>query len=125
MFIGTGTGLAPLRSMVLCNEWQSKAPLAFLLGVRSEKDIIYPELFGSERPPQLAGREHVRIALSRPEGQWDGFKGRVTDYIRAMDWDFARTHYYLCGNGAMITEVKEFLATKGVDKEQIHMEKYY
>ncbi len=125
MFIGTGTGLAPLRSMVLCDEWQSKAPVSFLLGVRSEKDIIYPELFTAERPAQLQGHDHVKIALSRPEGPWDGFKGRVTDYIRAMDWDFVHSHYYLCGSGAMIAEVKEFLAVKGVDKEQIHTEKYF
>lgn len=125
LFIGTGTGLAPLRSMVLSKAWTSKAPVGFLLGVRAEKDIIYPELFGNDRPPQLAGHEHVKIALSRPEGQWDGFKGRVTDYMRQMDWDFARSHYYLCGNGAMIAEVKELLTAKGVTKEQIHTEKYY
>ena len=42
-----------------------------------------------------------------------------------MEWDFVQSHYYLCGSGAMIAEVKEFLATKGVDKEQIHTEKYF
>lgn len=125
LFIGTGTGLAPLRSMILCNEWQSKANVGFLLGVRAEKDIIYPELFGDSRPEPLRGFEHVKIALSRPEGKWDGFQGRVTDYMRKMDWDFARSHYYLCGNGAMISEVKDFLAAKGATKEQIHTEKYY
>jgi CDP-4-dehydro-6-deoxyglucose reductase len=133
LFIGTGTGLAPLRSMILAKEWTSKAPVGFLLGVREERDIIYPELFCEDRPAPLRGHKHVEIALSRPTGQannasqvaWRGFKGRVTDYLRQMDWDFAQTHYYLCGNGAMIAEVKEVLGTKGVPKEQIHTEKYY
>jgi ferredoxin-NADP reductase len=130
LFIGTGTGLAPLRSMVLSSEWVSKAPVGFLLGVREERDIIYPELFGEDRPAPLRDHKHVQIALSRPSGQghpaWQGFKGRVTDYLRQMDWDFARSHYYLCGSGAMIAEVKEILMnTKSVPKEQIHTEKYF
>lgn len=126
LFIGTGTGLAPLRAMVLSDEWKSKAPVGFLLGVRAEQDIIYPELFGNERPQQLQGQAHVKICLSRPVGNWSGFKGRVTDYLREMDWDFARSHYYLCGSGAMIAEVKEILGNvKGVPKEQIHTEKYF
>lgn len=126
LFIGTGTGLAPLRSMVLSKEWHGKAPVGFLLGVRCEDDIIYPELFDDRRPTPLLGHDHVKIALSRPKGEWKGFHGRVTDYIRGMNWDFSRSHYYLCGSGAMIAEVKDFLATqKGVDKEQIHTEKYF
>lgn len=133
MFIGTGTGLAPLRAMVLSKEWTSKASVAFLLGVRHERDIIYPELFAEMSGPDSTARlpeplrgSNVRIALSRPSESWRGFRGRVTDYIRQLEWDFARSHYYLCGSGAMLTEVKEWLAAeKGVTKEQIHTEKYY
>lgn len=127
LFIGTGTGVAPLRSMVLSQEWTSKAPVGFLLGVRAEQDILYPELFGNDRPPQLHGHEHVKLCLSRPADKWTaGFTGRVTDYVRQMKWDFAKSHYYLCGSGAMLTEIKEFLMnTHGVLKEQIHTEKYY
>lgn len=127
MFIGTGTGLAPLRSMVLSHEWGSKAPLSFLLGVRAEKDIIYPELFGEDRPSALREHEHVHIALSRPETDWKGFQGRVTDYLRKnmKSWDFTHSHYYLCGSGAMITEVKEILTSRGVEADRIHTEKYF
>lgn len=140
LFIGTGTGLAPLRSMVLSHEWTSKAPVGFLLGVRAEQDIIYPELFEADRPAPLRDHDHVKICLSRPTGhrnlgaaspdsaspgQGQYFTGRVTDYMRQMDWDFAKSHYYLCGSGAMIAEVKEWLGAKGVAKEQIHTEKYF
>lgn len=127
MFIGTGTGIAPLRSMILSNDWQNKSSaVGFLLGVRDEKDILYPELFQVDRPGSLRSFEHVKIALSRPSGNWSGFTGRVTDYIRKIDWSFASTHYYLCGSGAMITEVKDFLINqKGVNKEQVHTEKYF
>lgn len=128
LFIGTGTGLAPLRSMVLSSEWKSSAPFGFLLGVRDERDIIYPELFGPSAPECFRNSDHTRICLSRPTGQWVGFKGRVTDYLRDLEkngWDFSKTHVYLCGSGAMLAEVKEILAAKNVDKELIHVEKYY
>ncbi|MGE4233587.1 MAG: ferredoxin--NADP reductase [Bacteriovoracia bacterium] len=130
LFIGTGTGIAPLRSMVLSDEWVSKADVGFLLGVRHEQDTLYPELF--DFPKVFAKHEDVKLVFSRPTENWiqkpNQFKGRVTDYLRQMTWDTEKTkkaHYYLCGNGEMIKEVKEILATKGVDKENIHTEKYY
>ncbi len=111
MFIGTGTGLAPLRSMVLSDEWRSKAPVSFLLGVRAEQDILYPELFDDRRPSCFQNQEHVKICLSRPSDGWHGFKGRVTDYIRSMkDWDFAKTHSYMCGSGAMLSSCSPYCA---------------
>jgi ferredoxin-NADP reductase len=126
LFIGTGTGLAPLRSMVLSSDWKSSAPLAFLLGVRSQRDIIYPELFSGAHGTPFFGHPHVKIALSRPEPGWDGFSGRVTHYVRKMEWDWKNTHAYLCGSGDMLAEIKSFLLEeKGVSKEQIHTEKYY
>ena len=135
IFIGTGTGVAPHRSMVLSHEhdW-TKAPVAFLLGVRAEKDILYPELFGNDRPEVLRRQKHVKICLSRPEdaGAWarnqGGFQGRVTDYLRSQmtEWNWTASHYYLCGSGPMITEVESWLmGDKGVAKTQIHKEAYF
>jgi ferredoxin-NADP reductase len=65
--------------------------------------------------------------VTQPKGAHGGFQGRVTDWLRAQGVDFpwTQTEFYLCGNGAMITEVKQILAEKGVDKDSIHQEKYY
>jgi ferredoxin-NADP reductase len=66
-------------------------------------------------------------AVSQPGSDWKGFKGRVTDHLRALDssYPWAETDFYLCGNGQMITEVKAILADRGVTKDAIHQEKYY
>ena len=138
LFIGTGTGIAPLRSMILSKKWNPTTPFGFLLGVRAEEDILYPEFFNpnkftgildAEMSSIFANQKHAQITLSRPKGTghdaWQGFKGRVTDYLKSMDWDHSKSHYYLCGNGDMIKEVKEFLTEKGVDKDRIHLEKYF
>lgn len=132
IFIGTGTGIAPFRSMVLSNEWRANPKVGFLLGVRSEQDILYPELFLQEKARLFQQSPHIRIALSRPQEHWIeqnpevGFHGRVTQYLQQLEWEFTRSHFYLCGSGAMIQEVKDFLMQKkSVLKDHIHTEKYF
>jgi ferredoxin-NADP reductase len=123
VFISTGTGVAPFRSMALSQEFAENPPLhtICLLGVREESEILYPdELRG------IPGLEFI-CAVSQPVGNWEGFRGRVTDWLRRPDLslDWANADFYLCGNGAMIAEVKTLLAEKGVAKEAIYQEKYY
>ena len=122
-FIATGTGIAPFRSMLFSSAYRANPPLhaTCLLGVRTEDELLYMDEMG-----KFPGLRWVP-AVSQPTGQWGGFKGRVTDYLRSLGADYAwlDTEYYLCGNGAMITEIKTFLGERGVAKEAIHQEKYY
>jgi NAD(P)H-flavin reductase len=121
-FISTGTGIAPFRAMVMSEAYRKATPVSAkcIIGVRTEEELLYQKDF-DELPVEWIS------AVSQPSGNWKGFKGRVTDYLRALGPDFPwkETEYYLCGNGSMITEVKAILAEKGVDKESIHQEKYY
>ena len=122
-FIATGTGVAPFRSMVFSEDFDTDRPLSStcLLGVSNEKETLYSD--------EMSTHSKLRwvVAVSRPMGDWKGFKGRVTDYLRSLGSDFPwlETDYYLCGNGAMIDETKLLLADKGVTKEMIHQEIYY
>jgi CDP-4-dehydro-6-deoxyglucose reductase len=124
-FIATGTGIAPFRSMMLSTEFLASPPLSTtcLLGVSDESEVLYAEELGGLKVP---GMRYV-CAVSRPKGHWNGFKGRVTDYLRSLGdaYPWTQTDYYLCGNGAMIEEVKRLLADRGVDKTSIHQEVYY
>jgi ferredoxin-NADP reductase len=121
--IATGTGIAPFRAMVQSKAYQTNAPASTwcLMGVRHEEEICYAEEFHCLRNLRWV------TPVSQPKGEFHGFKGRVTDWLRAQGEDFPwkETEFYLCGNGAMITEVKAILAEKGVEKESIHQEKYY
>lgn len=122
-FIATGTGIAPFRSMILSESIRNQPPASMVcvLGVRTEEELLYVGDF--EHHPGV----RWIAAVSQPRGDWNGFKGRVTDFIRGMGDDFPwlETEYYLCGNGSMITDVKAFLTGKGVQKDSIHQEKYY
>jgi ferredoxin-NADP reductase len=122
-FIATGTGIAPFRSMILSKAYQASPPEQAwcLMGVRTKEELCYVD--------DLADRPglHWVPAVSQPVGDYDGFIGRVTDWLRARPADFPwhQTEFYLCGSGPMITEVKTILHDKGVVKESIHQEKYY
>jgi ferredoxin-NADP reductase len=122
-FISTGTGLAPLRSMVTSERFLENRPerAIMLFGARTEDEIIYPGFFES------LGIEEID-AISAPGKEFGGFKGRVTDYLRSLprDWGWHSTDFYICGNGAMVTEVCKILRDgNGVPEANIHKEVYF
>jgi ferredoxin-NADP reductase len=121
-FIATGTGIAPFRSMVFSEAYLAAPPASTycLLGVSSEAELLYVSDF------ELGSHLQWVPTVSRPVGGWTGFRGRVTDWLRAQqDFPWVETEYYLCGSGAMIDEVKQILAERGVAKECVHQEVYY
>ena len=127
-FISTGTGIAPFRSMMESKAFWHEAPRKswMLFGATNESELLYDA-------KMKALQKNLEMVwapcISRPVGAWDGFKGRVTDYLRreadskGMDW--LNTDYYLCGSSMMIDEVKQILAERGVQKDAIHQEVYY
>lgn len=123
-FIATGTGIAPFRAMMRSDEFRKSPPRSTfcLLGVRDESELLYEEELRG-----MIGDNYVPC-VSRPcSGEWAGFCGRVTEYLRSpgsrINW--SETEFYLCGAGVMIDEVKQILLEKGVAKEAIHQEIYY
>lgn len=124
LFIATGTGIAPFRAMALSRVFREQPPAStrILFGARNEGDLLYTEELNS-----VLGGENYIQALSRAGGEWSGVRGRVTDWLRQNQAEIAwkDTEFYLCGNGAMIDEVKQILAAEGVEKPSIHQEVYY
>jgi NAD(P)H-flavin reductase len=110
--VATGTGIAPFRSMVFSKEYADQPPLSAwcLMGVRTEDELVYEAEMSAI--PNLTWVS----AISQPSSSdFVGYRGRVTDWLRAQGDSFpwAETDFYLCGNGAMIKEMKELLAEKG------------
>jgi CDP-4-dehydro-6-deoxyglucose reductase len=122
-FIATGSGLAPFRAMILSEQFRKTPPNAALVlfGARAESDILYPGVFESR------GVEVVH-ALTAPSPNWNGFKGRVTDFLKTLpeSWPWSETDFYLCGNGYMIQEVHHHLAyIRHVATHAIRQEAYF
>ncbi len=124
LMVSTGTGIAPFKSMVFSKVYQDAKPVSttLLFGARVEEDLIYTQELMDELGP-----DRFIQTLSRTDHTWPGFKGRVTDWIRqnAASINWKETEFYLCGNGAMIDEIKKILTENGVEKPCIHQEVYY
>ena len=118
IMIATGTGIAPIKSIVddLIAKGD-KRKIEILFGVRFEENIFYRELLDSYSEHENI---NARITLSKPSDKWNGLKGRVTSHLDEFNWE--NKDLYICGNGAMIREVRQFGLDQGLDKKQIHLE---
>lgn len=124
IFLGTGTGIAPLRSMII-EEGRKDTPrdMKLFYGGRNPDDIAYlEELEGWD--PNLK----TRLGFSRDEkaSEFNSYSEncRITKFIDE-DQDFDdQSEFYICGNGAMVKSVQEILENKGVDKSRIFMERF-
>jgi Na+-transporting NADH:ubiquinone oxidoreductase subunit F len=125
LFIATGSGLAPIKSILhqmKGEEIHQKATLFF--GDRTRKDLYYIE--------ELEAFEHNMFdfnfipTLSRPteEDNWQGEKGRVTDLIEKYISENADIDVYICGAPAMIQSCLELLQKKGVPEKRIIFDKF-
>jgi NAD(P)H-flavin reductase len=128
VFIATGTGIAPMRSMLSSSPAGYPYPIRLLWGIKYQKDLyLIDEL--NQLKGQLKDFEYS-ICLSREEnvGSSDKLichKGHVTDYIEILSDDIRNNgHFYICGGRKMVEDVNNRLLSLGVEKERVFFEKY-
>lgn len=122
LFVATGTGIAPLRSMLhALADVQSERSVTLFWGVRSERDLYYQDELAELR--RQLPRFSFIMTLSRPTGEWQGVTGWVSSLVEQRITSVENLDVYLCGNAAMIRDVRDILRTKGLCP--IHSERYY
>ncbi|MEN0059745.1 MAG: phenol 2-monooxygenase, partial [Bdellovibrio sp.] len=124
VFLNTGTGLSQHICYLLSKKEQyPNLRYRLLFGVRTEKDIYYEkELAALQKDLPDFKYEYV---LSRPSEAWTGKKGYVQNFISEFEYKDIPTTFYLCGNGAMIKEVKhQLLEVDGFEKSRIWSEAF-
>lgn len=122
LFVATGTGIAPIRSMLLdLFERNAGQPMTLFWGLRHERDLYYQDELA-----EWAARYPVFsfvTTLSRPGPSWQGVRGRVTALVQERVASVGDLAVYLCGNGQMIKDVTAMLRAKGLCP--IYREQYY
>jgi ferredoxin-NADP reductase len=123
VFVATGTGIAPFRSMAPDYLSHSEAKeLTLIFGVRHETTIYYRDNFEAlqEQHPNF----RFWPTLSRPEPSWRGRKGHVQVHLLEAIGDRRDLDVYICGLKAMVDDVRSILKAMGFDRKQIIFEKY-
>jgi CDP-4-dehydro-6-deoxyglucose reductase, E3 len=127
LFVGTGTGVTPLRSMILdALANGDDSPLTLLFGVRYPEDRLYLEEL------QELATEHpnfrVEYTLSKPTSDWTGRHGYVQTHVEEL-WRELETsappHAYICGLERMVGSVRDLLRKQmSVERKHVHTERY-
>ncbi len=126
VFAATGTGIAavmPMLGELAARPAAERKRTIVYWGVRQEAD-----LFGRDEIEALAARAGATLAihLTAPGPAWSGGRGRITPALLDRLPELASPTFYLVGNGAMITELKRELVSRGVNrKTQIRTEAFF
>jgi CDP-4-dehydro-6-deoxyglucose reductase, E3 len=124
LLIATGTGISPLRAIVLEQLARSTSvPLTLLFGCRDAPE----ELWGAEFARLAAEQPRFRYlpTHSQPLSGHVGLVGRVQTYLPEQVRLLGSTvRAYLCGHTPMVNDCTTLLIELGVPAEHIHGESY-
>jgi ferredoxin-NADP reductase len=133
LFIATGTGIAPIRSMLHSmyaphadgREGSSsidEREVSLIFGNRTEKDIYYDNEF--QRLAAEHKNFHYLPTLSRGSKQWTDARGYVQEHVASIAKGRSDMHAYICGLDKMVRANRELLKLLGWDRKSIVYEKY-
>jgi CDP-4-dehydro-6-deoxyglucose reductase len=104
VFLATGTGVAPVKSILeeleKSHEQYQNKNLWVLVGARYQEDLFWNPFFKN------LNIKYIPV-LSRPENDWNGAKGYVQDIVLKQQIDLENTQVYACGSNDMISSAKE------------------
>lgn len=117
-FLGAGTGVTPLFSMIA--EYALLLPthhFTLVFGVRYKSSLFYID----EITKLVTSCSNITFIPTLSRDEWSGARGHVQMHLPV---DVKGKDFYVCGLGELIMETKEQLLSKGVLKEHVHFERY-
>jgi len=128
VFLATGTGVAPIYSMLktmLETNSTANKQLKLFWGMKYEKDLyLLAEL---RTLAEKYDNFTMKICLSREEKSDKPHRliGRVTHGLDEMDpGTMNNNDYYICGGPNVVESLKKYLAEKNVLQDQVYFEKF-
>lgn len=127
LFVATGTGIAPMRSMLqtiyapdgVATELRS----TLLFGARAPEDIYYAHEFRAMERAHPGFRFCPTLTCA-PE-DWEGCQGRVLTHLAGcLDESGTDLDVYICGHTEMVKDTRELLAAAGLEDDAVIYEKY-
>jgi NAD(P)H-flavin reductase len=123
LFVAGGTGIAPLRSMLI--EFLARPtphPIVLIYSARSIDAFAFrPELSTLE----AAGRISSIFTVTRDErGDWPGRRGRIDEELLKQALPSTESLCLICGPPQLVSDASRLLLKLGVSAERILVEQY-
>jgi len=122
VFMATGTGVAPFRSMIKhLFHVNATQPIWLFFGCRYEHTLLYEAEFRALA--SLRHNFHYIPTVSRPK-EWAGEAGHIQQTFQKHIKEFADKEIYVCGWQEVVKAVNTDLIAMGVPAVQIHYEEW-
>lgn len=122
IFIAGGTGIAPLRSMLMEHLGQpATQPVVLIYSARSVDEFAFrPEFSALE----ATGRLTTYFTVTREEREWHGRRGRISEALLREALPSPAATCLVCGPPQFNEDARTLLMTLGVSESEILTEKY-
>lgn len=123
IFVATGTGIAPFRSILLSKLRENPdRRFTLIFGVRHEHGLLYhDEWLGlAAECPNFT----YQPTLTRPPEHWKDRIGRVQSHTLQTLGGRRDMDVYICGLREMVDDMRQQLKAAGLDRKKIIYEKY-
>lgn len=121
-YIATGTGFAPIYTMIktALEDYKHKSSIYLIFGLRFEENLFYQKELEelAKKYPNFG----FDITLSKPGETWYGMNGRVSAHIEEKILPRKESSMYICGNPEMVKDVRKLLIDNGVGVRNIKFE---
>lgn len=125
VLIAGGSGLAPIRSIILDTlEKGLDKQMTLYFGAVTRRDLYYVEYFNDLAAKNANFRFIPVLSAPKPEDNWDGEIGLITETVDSQVPDATDREAYLCGSPGMINACLKVLAGKGFGEDQIFYDKF-
>ncbi len=123
IFMGGGTGFAPLKAMIEhAFHVGIDRPMHLYWGVRSERDLYLPDL------PKRWAAEHANFSytpvLSEPDPDWTGRSGFVHTAVEQDHPDLSGFDLYMSGPPVMINSARESFTGHGLTMDHMYSDAF-
>jgi NAD(P)H-flavin reductase len=123
LFVAGGTGIAPLRSMLIEHVSRpTRFPVALVYSARAVDEFAFrPEFAALE----AAGRVTCFFTVTREESlHWQGRRGRISEALLKEALPSPDSTCLVCGPPQLVSDTSELLVKLGVSKDRISIERY-
>ena len=114
VFLATGTGVAPVKSILegldKSHEQYYNKNLWVIVGARYQEDLFWKPIFKN------LNIKYIPV-LSRQDNNWHGEKGYVQDIVLNQQIDLENAQVYACGSNDMINSAKKLFLKNNLEEK--------